>query len=308
MNKKVAIFGAGNVGAETARRIAERELADVMLVDVLEGMPQGKALDMLQSGSVERFNSKITGTNDPADIEGSDIVVVTAGLARKPGMSRDDLQILNAKIIRDIASNIKKYAPNSILIMVTNPVDVMTYLAYKVTGFDRKKVIGMAGILDSSRMATFISMELGIPVKDVECMVLGGHGDLMVPVMSQAKAKHKPVSELLPKDKIKKIIERTQKGGAEIVNLLKVGSAYYAPSSSAVAMVRAIIKDKKFTSPCSILPGGEYGLSDVCIGVPVTLGKSGVEKIEKIKLTEEEASALAKSANSVKEQIAKLSI
>jgi malate dehydrogenase len=308
LSKKVSVFGAGSVGAEVARRIVERELADVVLVDVLEGMPQGKGLDILQSGPIERFNSKITGTGNPADIEGSDIVVVTAGLARKPGMSRDDLQILNAKIIKEISSNIKKYAPNSIIIMVTNPVDAMTYLAYKVTGFDKKKIVGMAGILDSSRMATFISMELNVPVKDVECMVLGGHGDLMVPIMSQAKAKHKLASELLTKDKIKKIIERTQKGGAEIVNLLKVGSAYYAPSSSAVAMVRAIIKDKKFTSPCSAFLEGEYGISDVCIGVPVILGKSGIEKIEKIKLTDDENEALARSANSVKEQISKLSL
>lgn len=308
MSYKVSVFGAGNVGAEVARRIVEKKLADVVLVDIIEGIPQGKALDILQSGPVEGFDNRIIGTNDPSDIKGSDIVVVTAGLARKPGMSRDDLQAANASIVKGIAENIKKFAPDSTIIMVTNPLDVMTYLAWKVSGFDKKKVFGMAGELDTARMITFISMELNVPPSKVDAIVLGGHGDLMVPVISQTKVNGKPITSVLPKEKIDAIVKRTANGGAEIVNLLKTGSAYYAPSSSAVAMVESVLKNNGKVIPSAVILDGQYGLTDVCIGVPAKIGKNGIEKVIELKLTDEEKAMLVRSANSVKENIGKLDL
>ena len=308
MKHKVSVFGAGNVGAETARRIAEKNLADVVLVDIINGIPQGKALDILQSGPVQGFDCKIKGTNDPSMIEGSDIVVVTAGLARKPGMSRDDLQSINANIIKGISENIKKFAPNSIIIMVTNPLDVMTYLAWKVSGFESRKVFGMAGLLDTARMITFISMETGIPSSKIQAMVLGGHGDSMVPLISQVKADGKPLDKLLSKQKIDEIVKRTANGGAEIVNLLKTGSAYYAPSASAAAMAEAIIKNSGKVIPSAVVMNGEYGLNDICFGVPAKIRKNGIEKVIELKLTNEENEMLLRSANYVKENIAKLNI
>lgn len=305
---KVSVFGAGNVGAEVARRIVEKKLADVVLVDIIEGVPQGKALDILQSGPVEGFNRTIKGTNDPADIEGSDIVVVTAGLARKPGMSRDDLQAMNANIVKGITGNIKNFAPGSIIIMVTNPLDVMTYLAWKVTGSEKRKVFGMAGELDTARMIAFISMETGVAPSKIKAMVLGGHGDLMVPLASQTSVNGKPLSHFLSRDKIDALIKRTANGGAEIVNLLKTGSAYYAPSASAVKMVEAVIKNKGTVIPTAVILDGEYGLKDVCIGVPAKIGKNGIEKVVELKLPDEDRLMLERSAMSVKENIAKLAI
>jgi len=306
--KKVSVFGAGNVGAETARRVVEKGLADVVLVDIIEGIPQGKALDILQSGPVEGFDNKIVGTNDPAFIADSDVVVVTAGLARKPGMSRDDLQATNANIVKGICENIKKYAPDSFVIMVTNPLDVMTYLALKVTGFPKNRVFGMAGVLDTARMIAFISMELKVPASKVQAMVLGGHGDLMVPVISQTKVNGKPLSKLMAKENIDSIVKRTANGGAEIVGLLKTGSAYYAPSASATAMVEAILRNTGEILPCAVMLEGEYDLKDVCVGVPIKLGRNGVEKVIGLVLTDEESAALARSAGSIKENIAKLNI
>ena len=308
MAHKVSVFGAGNVGAETARRIIEKKLADVVLVDIIPGIPQGKALDMLQSGPVEGFDCKIIGTNDPADIEGSDVVVVTAGIARKPGMSRDDLQAVNANIVKGITENIRNFAPNSIIIMVTNPLDVMTYLAWKVSGFEKRKVFGMAGELDSARMITFISMEVGVPSSKIKAMVLGGHGDLMVPLASQTTVNGKPLSSLLSREKIEAIIKRTANGGAEIVELLKSGSAYYAPSASAVKMVEAVIKNKGTVIPSAVILDGEYGLKDVCIGVPAKIGKNGIEKVIELKLPDEDRLMLERSARSIRENIAKLKI
>ncbi len=308
MTHKVSVFGAGNVGAETARRIAEKNLADVVLVDIVDGLPQGKALDILQSGPVEGFDRKIKGTNDPAEIEGSDIVVVTAGIARKPGMSRDDLQAVNAGIVKGIAENIKKFAPGSIIIIVTNPLDVMTYLAWKVSGFEKRKVFGMAGELDTARMITFISMETGVPASKITAMVLGGHGDLMVPLASQTSVNGKPLSAFLSREKIDAIIKRTANGGAEIVGLLKSGSAYYAPSASAVKMVEAVIQNKGAVIPSAVILDGEYGLKDVCIGVPAKIGKNGIEKVVELKLPDEDQLMLSRSADSVRESIVKLKL
>ena len=305
---KVSVFGAGNVGAETARRIIEKKLADVVLVDIVPGIPQVNALDKLQSGPVEGFDCKIKGTNDPADIEGSDVVVVTAGIARKPGMSRDDLQAVNANVVRGITENIRKFAPNSIIIMVTNPLDVMTYLAWKVSGFEKRKVFGMAGELDTARMIAFISMETGVAPSKIIAMVLGGHGDLMVPLASQTSVNGKPLSDLLSREKIEAIIKRTANGGAEIVNLLKTGSSYYAPSASAVKMVEAVIKNTRTVIPSAVILDGEYGLKDVCIGVPAKIGKNGIEKVVELKLPDEDQLMLERSANSVRENIAKLKI
>lgn len=300
MKTKISVIGAGNVGAEVARRIVEKELADVTLVDIIDGIPQGKALDMLQAGPIVGYNSIITGTNNFADIKDSQIVVVTAGLARKPGMSRDDLLKKNAEIITSVVENIKRYAPNSIILTVTNPLDTMTYLAWKVSGFPPKRVLGMAPLLDLARMSAFIAMELKVPVTDVKATVLGTHGDLMVPVPSQTTVSGKPISELLPKDTIDKIVDRTRNGGAEIVAYLKTGSAYYAPSAAAAYMVEAILKDKKEVICSSVLAQGEYGLKDLHIGLPAKIGKNGVEEIIEIKLTDQEKAALQKSAEAIK--------
>lgn len=299
MKPKVSVIGAGNVGAEVARRIAEKELADVVLVDVLEGIPQGKALDMLQAGPVVGYSSLIQGTNDYSEISGSEVVVVTAGLARKPGMSRDDLLKKNAEITRSVIESIKKYAPHSIILMVTNPLDTMTYLAWKVSGFPSERVLGMAPLLDLARMATFIALELKVPVTDVKAMVLGTHGDLMVPVPSQTTVAGKPITKLLSEEKIEQIVERTRKGGAEIVAHLKTGSAYYAPSAAAAYMVECVLRDKKEVISSSVLANGEYGLKGLYIGLPARLGKKGVEGIVEIKLTTEEKEALRRSAEAI---------
>jgi len=300
MKRKVSVIGAGNVGAETARRIAEKNLADVVLLDIIEGIPQGKALDMMQAGPIMSYDSKITGTNNYKDIEGSEIVVVTAGLARKPGMSRDDLLQKNANIIKSVTENIKKHAPEAIILLVTNPLDTMTHLAWKTSGFKANKVLGMAPLLDLARMSTFIAMELDVPMSKVKATVLGTHGDLMVPVPSQTTVEGKSITELLPKDKLEAIVERTRKGGAEIVGHLKTGSAYYAPSAGAAYMVEAILNDTKEIICSSVLAEGQYGLNDLYIGLPAKLGKNGVEEIVEIKLTEAEKQALTKSAEAIK--------
>ncbi|MFH1826170.1 MAG: malate dehydrogenase [bacterium] len=300
MNKKVTVIGAGNVGAEVARRIAEKELADVVLLDIVEGIPQGKALDMLQAGPIVGYNTQIIGTNDYGDTKDSDVVVITAGLARKPGMSRDDLLKINADIIRSVVKNAVKESPNSILLLVTNPLDTMTYLAWKASGFPSERVLGMAPLLDLARMSTFIALELKCKVTDVKATVLGTHGDLMVPVPSQTTVAGKSITELLSKEKLGKIVERTRKGGAEIVGYLKTGSAYYAPSAAAAYMAECILKDKKEVIQASVLATGQYGVKDLYIGLPAKIGKSGVESIVGIKLTNEEQAALKKSAEAIR--------
>ena len=306
MNPKVSVIGAGNVGAEVARRIAEKELADVILVDVLEGIPQGKALDMLQSGPIVGFSSQIKGTNDYSEIKDSQIVVVTTGLARKPGMSRDDLLKKNAEITKSVIENIKKFASNSIILMVTNPLDTMTYLAWKTSGFEPNRVLGMAPLLDLARMAAFIALELKVPVTKVKAMVLGTHGDLMVPIPSQTTVSGKAITKLLSKEKIDQIVERTRKGGAEIVGYLKTGSAYYAPSAAAAYMVESMLKDKKEVISSSVYADGKYGLKDLYIGLPARIGKNGVEEIVDIELTKEEKEALQNSAEAIKKNNEKI--
>lgn len=308
MDKKVTVVGAGFVGATCARRIVEKDLADCVLVDIVEGLPQGKALDLMESAPVEGFSAKILGTNDYADTAGSDVVVITAGIPRKPGMSRDDLQATNVGIVRGIVEEIIKYSPDTILIIVTNPLDVISSMAQKVSGFDHKRVIGMAGILDTARYRYFIAEALSVSPREVEAMVLGGHGDAMVPLPQYSTVNGTPITELLPEDKIEAINERTKKGGAEIVGLLKTGSAYYAPSSSAVEMVESILKGDNKILPCSVYLSGEYGLSDVYCGVPVKLSGCGVEEIIEIEITEDQIAALKRSADMVKENIAKLNI
>ncbi|MEW5694078.1 MAG: malate dehydrogenase [Candidatus Hydrogenedentota bacterium] len=293
---KITIVGAGNVGASTALLVVQKELGDAVLIDVLEGIPQGKGLDMLQTGPLEMFDSYVEGTNDFSKLQNSDIVVVTAGIARKPGMSREDLLKINADIVKSVVENIKKYAPESIILMVTNPLDVMTYLAYKISGFPKNRVMGQAGVLDSARLKTFIAMELGVSIEDVSTMVLGGHGDTMVPLIEYTTVSGIPVKHLIQEDKLQGIVKRTIKGGEEIVGYLKTGSAYYAPAASTVSMVEAILKDKKRVLPVSTLLEGQYGINDTFIGVPVILGKDGVEKIIEIKLSETDLKALQKSA------------
>jgi malate dehydrogenase len=304
---KITVIGAGNVGATSAQRIVDKELAnEVVLVDVIEGMPQGKALDISESSPIEGTDTKIIGTNSYEPTAQSDIVLITAGIARKPGMSRDDLQNTNASIVQLCTEQTVKYSPNAIIIVVSNPLDVMTYVALKVSGFERHRVIGMAGILDSSRFRTFISMELGVSVEDVSAFVLGGHGDSMVPLPRYSTVAGIPLPDLLDQGTIDRLVKRTRDGGIEIVNFLKTGSAYYAPSSSAVQMIEAIVKDKKRILPCSIQLQGEYGIKDTVVGVPIKLGKKGMEEIIKIKLTPEEQAALNKSAADVKANMNKI--
>ena len=298
---KITVIGAGNVGASSAQRIAEKELAnEVVLVDVVDGLPQGKGLDMYESAPVEGFDSKITGTNTYDATANSDIVVITAGIARKPGMSRDDLLNTNAGILKAVTEQAVAKSPKSILIVVSNPLDVMVYVALKVSGFDRHRVIGMAGVLDTARFRLFIAMELNVSVEDVTAFVLGGHGDSMVPLPRYTSVAGIPLGDLLPQEKIDALVTRARNGGIEIVNYLKTGSAYYAPSSAAVQMVEAIVKDKKRILPCATYLQGEYGLRDTVVGVPVKLGKNGIEQIIEIKLTPEESAALKKSADDVK--------
>jgi len=304
--KKVSVIGAGNVGATTALLVAERELADVVLVDIVEGMSQGKGLDMAEAAPIDRFDAEVKGTSDYSEIGGSDIVVVTAGLPRKPGMSRLDLLQQNAAIVGEVSGNIARYAPASIVVMVTNPVDVMTYHAWKITGFPHNRVIGQAGVLDSARFATFVSFELGISVEDISAMVLGGHGDEMVPLPRYTTVSGIPITELLAAGTIDRLIERTRKGGSEIVGLLKTASAFYAPAAAATQMVETILKDKRRILPCSAYLKGEYGIDDVYIGVPVKLGINGVEEIVELKLTQSELTLLQNSAKVYKEGIASL--
>lgn len=301
MKPKVTVVGAGNVGAQCAYRLAQREAADVVLIDVVEGLPQGKALDMSQAGAVNGFNAIVTGTNDYVDTKESAVVVITAGLARKPGMSRDDLIHKNAAIMKSVVGNVVKHSPHAVLLIVTNPLDVMTYYALRITQFPPQRVLGMAPLLDAARMQYFIAQTLKVPINDVYAEVLGSHGDLMVPVPRLSTVKGKPITELLTPEQIKHIVDKTTNGGAEIVALLKTGSAYYAPGSAAARMAEAIVKDKKeVISSCCYL-NGEYGIKDVCLGVPAKLGKNGVEEIIEIDLTAEEKTALQNAAKAVKE-------
>ena len=303
MRKKVSIVGSGNVGATAAHWIASKELADVVLIDIMEGVPQGKALDLLQAMPVEKRDSAILGTNDYADTANSDIVIITAGIPRKPGMSRDDLLNTNYQIMRDVVSKVVKYSPDSILIIVSNPLDAMAQAAFKLSGFPRNRVIGMAGVLDSARFRTFIAQELDVSVENVTAFVLGGHGDTMVPLPRYSTVAGIPITELIEPARVAALVERTANGGAEIVKYLKTGSAYYAPSASAVEMVEAILKDKKKILPCAAYLEGEYGINGLYVGVPVKLGANGIEQIIEIKLTADEQAALNKSADSVKELV-----
>jgi malate dehydrogenase len=307
MQTKVTVVGAGNVGATLGQRIAEKELADVVLVDIVEGVPQGKGLDMIESAPVERFDARMVGTNGYDETEGSEVVVITAGLPRKPGMSRDDLLWKNEEIVAGVTREIVKRSPDCILVIVSNPLDAMCEVARRVSGFPRERVIGMAGVLDSARMRAFIAMELNVSVENTHAFVLGGHGDTMVPLPRYSTVAGIPITELMPKDRIDAIVDRTRKGGAEIVNLLKT-SAWYAPSSASWEMVDAIIKDKKKILPCAALLQGEYGLHDLFVGVPVKLGRGGMEQIIEIDLTDEEKAALKKSADAVKELVDNLKI
>lgn len=298
---KITVVGAGHVGATAAQRIAERELArEVVLVDILEGVPQGKALDQWQSAPVEGFDTMVTGAQSYEDTAGSGIYVVTAGLARKPGMSRDDLLQKNTQIIAGVAEQIKLHSPNAIIVMVTNPLDVMAYVAKEVTGFPRERVIGMAGILDTARFRSFIAMELDVSVEDIQALVLGGHGDSMVPIVSTVSVGGIPLTQLMAADRIEALVERTRKGGGEIVKLLGTGSAYYAPSSGAVQMVEAIARDKMRVLPCAAWLEGEFGLDGLFLGVPCKLGRGGLEGVIEVELTNEERSALEASAESVR--------
>lgn len=303
MRKKVTVVGAGMVGGTTAHRLADKELCDVVVIDIVEGLPQGKGLDLAESAPIEGYDSRVQGTNDYKDTANSDIVVITAGLPRKPGMSRDDLLKKNYDIVKQTTEQVVKYSPNCILIVVSNPLDAMAQTAYKVSGFSKNRVIGMAGVLDSARMSTFIAMELNVSVENVTTFVLGGHGDTMVPLARYSTVAGIPLPDLLPADKIEAIVQRTRKGGAEIVNLLKTGSAFYAPSAAVVEMVEAILKDKKKILPCAAYLEGEYGVQGLFVGVPVKLGARGIEQIIEIKLTAEEQAALKKSADSVKELV-----
>ena len=306
---KITVVGAGNVGATAAQRIAEKELAnEVVLVDIVEGVPQGKGLDMYESAPIEGFDTVVTGTNGYDATVNSDIVVITAGIPRKPGMSRDDLLNTNAGIIKSVTEQVAAKSPNAILIVVSNPLDVMVHVAQKVSGFPRERVIGMAGVLDTARYRTFIAMELGVSVEDITALILGGHGDSMVPLPRYTSVAGIPLTELMAQDKIDAIVKRAQNGGIEIVNFLKTGSAFYAPSSAAVQMVEAIVKDKKRVLPCAITLQGEYGIKDTVVGVPVKLGRKGVEQIIEIKLTAEENAALKKSADDVKVNMDKVKL
>ena len=308
MRKKVTIVGAGNVGATAAHWIASKELADVVLIDVVEGVPQGKGLDLLEAMPIEKRDCQITGTNDYADTANSDIVVITAGIPRKPGMSRDDLLHTNYKIMSDVVGKVTTHSPNCIIIVVSNPLDAMAQAAFRQSKFNRERVIGMAGVLDSARYRTFIAQELNVSVENVTAFVLGGHGDTMVPLPRYSSVAGIPITELIAKERIDAIVQRTRDGGAEIVKYLKTGSAYYAPSAATVEMVEAILKDKKKILPCAAYLDGEYGISGYYIGVPCKLGARGLEQIVQIKLTAEEEAALKKSADAVKELCAVIGV
>jgi malate dehydrogenase len=308
MRKKITVIGAGHVGEHVAMGLAMKELGDVVIVDIIEGMPQGKALDLRQSSPVSGFDSASTGSNSYDDTAGSDIVVMTAGLARKPGMSRDDLQAKNAGIVKTCIEAAAKASPNAIIVLVSNPLDIMCYVAKQASGFAKERVVGMAGILDTARFRAFVSMELGVSVESIQALVLGGHGDSMVPLPRIATVGGIPLPELIPQDRIDAIVERTAKGGGEIVSLLKTGSAYYAPAAAAVEMVESILHDKKKILPCAAYLEGEYGINGVYCGVPVMLGSNGVEKVFEVKLDGAEKDALQTSASHVKEWQDKLDI
>ncbi|MCB1324223.1 MAG: malate dehydrogenase [Spirochaetales bacterium] len=303
--KKIALIGAGQIGGTMALLAAQKELGDIILFDIAEGVPQGKALDVHEATPVEHCDATLKGTNDYKDIAGADICIVTAGLPRKPGMSRDDLVSTNTKIIKQVAEGIRDNAPNAFVIIITNPLDAMVYVMQKVTGFPKNRVMGMAGVLDSARFRTFVSMETGVSVKDITAFVLGGHGDTMVPLARYSTIAGIPLTEYpgLSKDRLDAIIDRTRKGGGEIVNLLKTGSAFYAPGASAIAMAESIIRDQKRVFPCAVLCEGEYGQKGLFIGVPVIIGENGVERIIEIKLNSEEQAALDSSAAAVKELV-----
>jgi malate dehydrogenase len=306
---KITVIGAGNVGATTAQRIVDKQLAnELVLVDILEGIPQGKGLDMAESTPISKSDIRVTGTNSYDATAGSDIIVITAGIARKPGMTREQLQDTNAAIVKDVTAAAAKASPKAILIVVSNPLDVMTYVAFSVSKFEKHRVVGMAGILDTARYRTFIAMELGVSVEDIQALVLGGHGDSMVPLVRYTTIAGVPLSEFTDSQTIDKLVKRTRDGGIEIVNFLKTGSAYYAPSAAAVEMVEAIAWDKKRILPCAAYVQGEYGIRDTFVGVPVKLGRKGIEKIIEVPLTPEESAALTKSANEVKANIAKLKL
>ncbi len=308
MRNKVTVVGSGNVGATGAHWIAAKELADVVLIDILEGVPQGKSLDLLEAMPIEKKDSHVLGTNDYADTANSDIVVITAGVPRKPGMSRDDLLNTNHKIMSDVVSRVVKYSPNCILIIVSNPLDAMAQAAYKLSGFPRERVIGMAGVLDSSRFRTFIADELKVSVENVTAFVLGGHGDTMVPLARYSTVAGIPITELMDAQTIERLVQRTRDGGAEIVKYLKTGSAYYAPSAAFTEMVEAILKDKKKILPCAAYLEGEYGIKGLFVGVPCKLGEKGIEQIIEIKLSADEQEALEKSAGAVKELVAVIGV
>ena len=308
MRNKVSIVGAGMTGATTAHWLAEREVADIVLVDVVEGLPQGKALDLLEAMPILGKDISIVGSNDYQATEGSDVIVITAGMPRKPGMSRDDLLFANAEIVRQAALNTIKYSPNAIYVVLTNPLDVMTYLTMKVTQLPPQRVVGQAGILDSTRMRTFVAQELGVSVENVHCYVMGGHGDDMVPLTHISNVAGIPLDEILPQQKLHEIVDRTRKGGGEIISLLKMGSAFYAPGISVTQMVCAILKNKHLIVPAAAYLQGEYGLKDIYFGVPVQLGRDGVEKIIEYKLTEDEMNMLRVSAAGVADNIAKLNL
>ncbi|SFM42960.1 malate dehydrogenase [Methanolobus profundi] len=303
---KVAVIGSGNVGATTVQRLAELNIADIVMVDIVEGLPQGKALDILQAAPLMGYDVDVKGTNDYADIAGSDVVVITAGIARKPGMSRDDLLATNIKITQQICASIEQYAPDAIIMTVTNPLDIITYAALRCTQFDRNKVFGMSGLLDSSRFASFIAKELNCSVKDVCAMVLGGHGDSMVPLPEYSTVSGVPLSKLMDEATIERIVNRTINAGAEIVAYMKSGSAFYAPSAAIATMVESILNDTKRIVPASAFLNGEYGQHDICLGVPVKLGKNGVEEIIELELTKQEMEALQRSADAVREGISKI--
>jgi malate dehydrogenase len=299
---KITVIGAGNVGATTAQRLAEKDLSDVVLVDIVEGMPQGKALDLMQAAPIYGYDSKVTGTNGYEATAGSNIIVITSGLARKPGMSRDDLLKVNAGIVKDVTQKAVAKSPGAIIIVVSNPLDAMTYVAHKTSGFPANRVMGMAGILDSARFRAFIAMELNISIRDVNAFVLGGHGDTMVPSTKYTTVAGIPVEDLIPADRLGQIVERTAKGGAEIVSLLKTGSAYYAPSAATVQMCESILLDRKMILPCAVQSQGKYeGCDGLFVGLPAKLGENGIEEVVKFKLADKEAAALSKSAAAVKE-------
>jgi len=308
MVNKITVVGGGNVGATAAQGLARRELArEVVIIDIMEGVPQGKGLDQWESAPIEGFDTRVTGTNNYADTAGSDVVIITAGIARKPGMSREDLLNTNAGIVKSVSEQVKQSSPDAIIIMVSNPLDVMAHVCMQTTGFPRERVIGMAGVLDTARYRSFIAMELDCSVEDIQALVLGGHGDTMVPLASYTTVSGIPLSQLMAKDRIDALVDRARTGGAEIVALLKTGSAYYAPAAAAVQMAEAIVRDKKRILPCSAYLQGEFGMNDLFLGVPCKLGRNGLEQIIEVELTADERAALGKSADAVRETMALLS-